>query len=199
MGLKKWIDRQLHPEQIAENPVLAEKLKTLDTLEMSSEELVRSYPTPQLVKQMVAGQIPFPSDPERRRMIQKLVARAEKKDGGPAESERAGIGWIEPASDAATAAHVAHGRAAAAYGGPAGAPGRETRRNYRGAAGRVAAVAVRGGAARAAAQARAQPGPAADCGARPCGGQTAPRDLQRAAVGRSPGGLLVQSFQRVSR
>jgi uncharacterized protein (DUF1800 family) len=81
MGLKKWIDRQLHPEQIAENPALAEKLKMLDTLDMSSEELVRNYPTPQLVKQMVAGQIPFPSDPERRRMVQRLVARAEKKQG----------------------------------------------------------------------------------------------------------------------
>ena len=104
MGLKKWIDRQLHPEQIAENPILAEKLKTLDTLEMSSEELVRNYPTPQLVRQMVAGQIPFPSDPERRRMIQKLVARAEKKEWGPAESERAGLGRLEPASHPAAAA-----------------------------------------------------------------------------------------------
>ena len=50
MGLKKWIDRQLHPESIAENPVLAEKLKTLDTLQMSGNELVRNYPTPQMVK-----------------------------------------------------------------------------------------------------------------------------------------------------
>src|ERR1041384_8185508 len=34
IGLKKWIDRQLHPDQVPENPVLAEKLKTLDTLDM---------------------------------------------------------------------------------------------------------------------------------------------------------------------
>ena len=27
MGLKKWIDQQLHPESIAENPVLEEKLR----------------------------------------------------------------------------------------------------------------------------------------------------------------------------
>ena len=26
MGLKKWIDAQLHPERIPENPILAEKL-----------------------------------------------------------------------------------------------------------------------------------------------------------------------------
>src|ERR1051325_983569 len=80
-GLKKWIDRQLHPERIQEDPVLIEKLKYLDTLAMSSGELVSNYPTPQLVRQMVNGQAPFPADPERRRMIQKLVARSERKQG----------------------------------------------------------------------------------------------------------------------
>lgn len=80
-GLKKWIDLQLHPERIPENPVLAEKLKTLDTLTMSAEQLVQNYPTPQIVKQMVAGQMPFPTDPDRRMMIEKLVAKAEKKQG----------------------------------------------------------------------------------------------------------------------
>src|ERR1035438_2333010 len=55
MGLKKWIERQLHPDDIAENPVLIEKLKTLDTLEMSGSELVRNYPTPAMVRQMVNG------------------------------------------------------------------------------------------------------------------------------------------------
>jgi uncharacterized protein (DUF1800 family) len=81
MGLKKWIDLQLHPDRIPENPVLLEKLKTFDTLNMSSKELVRNYPAPQIVKQMVAGQIPFPSDPDRRMLIQKLVKRNEAKQG----------------------------------------------------------------------------------------------------------------------
>src|ERR1700723_338463 len=39
MGLKVWIDRQLHPERIAENPVLLEKLKTLETLKMTGDQL----------------------------------------------------------------------------------------------------------------------------------------------------------------
>src|SRR5690242_10810553 len=34
VGLKKWIDRQLRPEQIDENPLLLEKLKYMDTLRM---------------------------------------------------------------------------------------------------------------------------------------------------------------------
>jgi uncharacterized protein (DUF1800 family) len=81
IGLKKWIELQLHPERIPENPTLAAKLKQMDTLTMSSEELVRNYPTPQMVKQMVAGQMPFPKDPDRRMLIEKLVARYEKKQG----------------------------------------------------------------------------------------------------------------------
>src|SRR6266850_1664664 len=48
IGLKKWIDLQLHPERIHENPVLTGKLTTLDTLNMSAGELVRNYPTPQM-------------------------------------------------------------------------------------------------------------------------------------------------------
>lgn len=87
MGLKKWIDLQLHPDRIAENPVLEAKLKSMDTLRMSGQELVRNYPTPQLVKQMVAGQMPFPTDPDRRMLIEKLVAKAEKKQGQDAQPD----------------------------------------------------------------------------------------------------------------
>ncbi|HYW41268.1 MAG TPA: DUF1800 domain-containing protein [Bryobacteraceae bacterium] len=81
LGLKKWIEVQMHPERIPENPILLEKLKTLDTLQMSSEQLVRNYPSPQMVRQMVAGQMPFPADPDRRMMLEKLVARTERKQG----------------------------------------------------------------------------------------------------------------------
>jgi uncharacterized protein (DUF1800 family) len=86
IGLKKWMDRQLHLETIPENPLLERKLAQMDTLRMSSADLVRNYPTPQMVRDMVAGRTPFPEDPERRRMIQKLVARVERKQGDDATS-----------------------------------------------------------------------------------------------------------------
>src|SRR5436309_5691676 len=87
MGLKRWIDLQLHPERIAENPVLHAKLRTFDTLDMPVPEMIRNYPTPQMVRQMVQGQVAFPPDPDRQRMIRKLVARAERKEGAGANSE----------------------------------------------------------------------------------------------------------------
>ena len=91
MGLKKWIDRQLHPERIPENPLLAEKLKTLDTLRMSGSELVRNYPTPQMVRQMVNGRLPFPSDPDRKLMLTKLMVKFEQRQGKGGDGESAPI------------------------------------------------------------------------------------------------------------
>jgi len=79
MGLKKWIDLQLHPEQIPENPVLEAKLKYMDTLGMSASQMVRDYPSPQVVRQMLNGQMPYPTDPDRRMMIQKLAAKEEQR------------------------------------------------------------------------------------------------------------------------
>lgn len=86
-GLQKWIDQQLHPDNITENPELEAKLAPLDTLRMSPRELVAHYPTPQLVKAIADGRAPMPNDPEERFLIQKLVTRYEqkqKKDNEPA-------------------------------------------------------------------------------------------------------------------
>jgi len=85
LGLKKWIDLQLHPERIPENAGLLAKLKPFDSLTMTSADLVRNYPAPQIVRQMVAGQIPFPTDPDRRLVIQKIAARQEKRQGDDAQ------------------------------------------------------------------------------------------------------------------
>ena len=55
LGLKKWIDLQLHPKRIAENPVLAAKLQPLDSLSMTTKELVANYPEPQMIRRMLEG------------------------------------------------------------------------------------------------------------------------------------------------
>ncbi|HUJ20239.1 MAG TPA: DUF1800 domain-containing protein [Bryobacteraceae bacterium] len=75
MGLPRWIDLQLHPGRIPEDPLLAAKLQPLDTLRMSPAELVRSYPPPNVIKAIADGQLPYPSDPEQRALIENLVRR----------------------------------------------------------------------------------------------------------------------------
>src|SRR5262249_44486165 len=48
VGLNKWIELQLHPEQIPENRALESKLKPLATLPMSMADVVMEYtPSPQ--------------------------------------------------------------------------------------------------------------------------------------------------------
>jgi len=46
LGVAKWIELQLHPERIPENPALESKLKPLETLKMQLPEIVKEY-TPQ--------------------------------------------------------------------------------------------------------------------------------------------------------
>ncbi|HEV2447046.1 MAG TPA: DUF1800 family protein, partial [Candidatus Sulfopaludibacter sp.] len=106
MGLKKWVELQLHPAQIPQNPILAAKLQEMDTLRMSSAELVRNFPTPQMVKQMVTGQMPFPSDPKRRMLIEKLLARFEERQGQEQPAGNANAPERQPLRDVLTAAQI---------------------------------------------------------------------------------------------
>jgi uncharacterized protein (DUF1800 family) len=79
VGMKKWIDLQLHPERIPENPALERKLRPLDTIGMSTAQMLQSYPSPGQVKAMVAGKLPFPEDPDKRMMVHRLAARLQGK------------------------------------------------------------------------------------------------------------------------
>ena len=83
-GLKKWIDQQLHPDRIAENPVLEAKLRPMDTLRMTASEMARAYPPPQLIKAMADGRVPYPKDESERERMKQLAAiyeQRQKKDG----------------------------------------------------------------------------------------------------------------------
>src|SRR5262245_20534070 len=44
LGVEKWINQQLHPEQIAENPILETKLQPLGTLQLPTWQIVENYP-----------------------------------------------------------------------------------------------------------------------------------------------------------
>jgi len=44
LGVDKWIDRQLHPDRIAENPVLEARLTPLGTLQLPTWQLLEQYP-----------------------------------------------------------------------------------------------------------------------------------------------------------
>ena len=61
IGLAKWMESQLHPEQITENPVLEERLKPLESLRLSLPDVVAKYTPAQntTMNMMMAVQNPF--------------------------------------------------------------------------------------------------------------------------------------------
>jgi len=91
MGVKKWIDLQLHPERIAENPELAQRLAPLESLRLSQADAERTYPNPQMIRAIAAGRQPMPEDPVTRAAVERLVQRFKIKkdnaDNGPLEPQ----------------------------------------------------------------------------------------------------------------
>ena len=81
LGLQKWIDLQLHPEKIAENPVLAPRLAALESLQMSPRDCYLHYPPPQMIAAVARGRGTLPDDPELRQVVLRLADRyLEKRD-----------------------------------------------------------------------------------------------------------------------
>ncbi len=90
LGLKKWLDLQLHPERIPENPALAAKLAPLDSLTLPQAQLMERYPPPQALKAMAEGKMPLPRDPAVRRNVEQMIQRYEqrrKEDEGGKKGE----------------------------------------------------------------------------------------------------------------
>ncbi|MDQ2774563.1 MAG: DUF1800 domain-containing protein, partial [Acidobacteriota bacterium] len=48
-GLDAWLDAQLHPERIPENPILPQRLAPFDSLRMSIRQTFLHYPPPQMI------------------------------------------------------------------------------------------------------------------------------------------------------
>jgi uncharacterized protein (DUF1800 family) len=72
MGLKKWIDLQLHPERIAESARLEDKVKPLTTLAMGSNELARMA---------LAGRRGVPARTQARQQMRAQMVSGVRKIG----------------------------------------------------------------------------------------------------------------------
>ena len=75
IGVSAFINQQLHPESIPENPVLEAKLAPFETLRMLPSEMVVKYPPQQQIRAMAKGNAPLPTDPETLRVVQRVVER----------------------------------------------------------------------------------------------------------------------------
>ena len=81
MGLEKWIDLELHPERIGENPALEVKLRPFEVLRMSSSQIRQIYPPGVILRALAEGRVPYPTDPEHRRPLEFAVRSEERRVG----------------------------------------------------------------------------------------------------------------------
>jgi len=99
MGVDNWIEQQLHPEKI-DDSALEARLAPYRTLKMNTQEIVKNFPPPQLLKAAADGKIPLPSDPEERAIYKAAIERYQQKkniaqndnnaaDNGAANSDEA--------------------------------------------------------------------------------------------------------------
>jgi len=79
ISVEKWMDEQLHPDRIGENPDLQARLQPLESIRLDTSELTRKYPPPQLVVAYATGRIAMPEDPETRALIERLSARYKQR------------------------------------------------------------------------------------------------------------------------
>ena len=78
MGVDQWIDLQLHPEKMSD-AAIESRLAPFRTLRMSPREMVEEFPDSQMVRQVMDGKRPMPSDPARRAIYQVQIARIQER------------------------------------------------------------------------------------------------------------------------
>ena len=90
MGLEAWFQRQLHPESIDDSAFEA-RLDQFPALRLSQAEMMRRYPTPQMIRQMAKRDIPLPTDPVEHAIyadsMSSYLANMEKPSGVAGDPE----------------------------------------------------------------------------------------------------------------
>jgi uncharacterized protein (DUF1800 family) len=104
MGVDRWIDLQLHPDKIQDSAVEV-RLAAFRTLGMSSKEIVEEFPDQQMIRAVMDGKKPMPSDPARRAVFQVQIARLQEKKERKAEVAN-GAGAVPAPNNTAPAANA---------------------------------------------------------------------------------------------
>jgi len=88
LGLAKWIQLQLHPDQIPENPALDAKLKPLESLRLELPEIVKQYNPPPPESMMM----------QQRMSLNELLPQEDmrKVQNGTAEERTAVLKELDP-------------------------------------------------------------------------------------------------------
>ena len=93
MGLQRWFEQQLNPTSI-DDSALEERLAAFPAMKMQQAELMERYPGPQVLRQIIAKNLPLPTDPLEHAIYADDIAVYEatkaKQEAAKADAASAG-------------------------------------------------------------------------------------------------------------
>jgi uncharacterized protein (DUF1800 family) len=98
IGVKKWIEMQLNPEQI-DDSLLEARLQSFPAMHLSQANLVQAFPSAGVIRAVADGKIPLPTDRVERAIYQNQVSAYEEKRQKQAQ-EAANQSAAEPIASA---------------------------------------------------------------------------------------------------
>src|ERR1700722_18412596 len=78
IGVKKWIEMQLNPEQI-DDSLLEARLQNFPAMHLGQQDLLQTFPSNALIRGVAEGRIPLPTDPVDRAVYQNQVFAYDEK------------------------------------------------------------------------------------------------------------------------
>jgi Protein of unknown function (DUF1800) len=78
IGVKKWIELQLNPEQI-DDSLLEARLQSFPAMRLSQQELIKDFPSGAVIRAVADGKVPLPGDRVERAIYQNQVAAYEER------------------------------------------------------------------------------------------------------------------------
>ena len=93
MGVQRWFEQQLNPARI-DDSALEDRLAAFPAMKMQQAELMERYPGPQVLRQIIAKNLPLPADPLEHALYADEIAfyemAREKKEAAKADAASAG-------------------------------------------------------------------------------------------------------------
>jgi uncharacterized protein (DUF1800 family) len=90
MGVQRWFEQQLNPSSI-DDSALDARLAMFPAMGMQEAEMIRRYPSPQVLRQMIARNMPLPSDPVEHAIYADEIA-FYKEAKAKQEAKQAAVG-----------------------------------------------------------------------------------------------------------
>ncbi len=84
-GLDSWIEDQLHPESIDDSALNA-RLGPYATTRLNPQQLAQAFPSDNVIRQVISGKRPMPSDPELKFIYSVNVARINQQQAAKTQA-----------------------------------------------------------------------------------------------------------------